>query len=742
MGNAVCLGDKANRLSNICVGRGLPGFIPPNTDTASYLFNYTKKSDINFANGEGGITSSQGFALDPPKANERRTAKWYTVYECTRSPTHLRLLVSGRAYFHCLDKTLPSVTASGCAFRICARGCPIYESLRTASFTHTAQVATSGVFFSLAIVAGTDQGGLFLCPRLAIVMESGEEVVLVDDRLGPLQPQSFYVDFAILDDGGRNVQIDLIFRGEPMEAGVHKDFAGPPMRTLRTCLQDYTAFNSHRQTASISLGTTDLERVLPATTVHLQHLVVSEEIIDEDCVPQAQPYYTRVKNHENGHSEGQDTLQGVVAPSMKLLHEGVDALSAAASATLGSLAPSEHPQLAARNKVFTPAEPNDDNFWNHICYEDVSIRTKANDNDQAGMGLRLKGEFWVSREPVDKRYLYLNCSSTLAQALTMCVMFRFSCPQDYLQLIEQAAAQDSPTNEKREAAVVLREWHIPANGVVMGIEHDPRNRQLLRMFIEHRNEIKDDMVICECGDLNHMRDSIVHQEIYDAGTAIVYRITLLHSDGGRQSTVLQWNTDELEETNLDILRSANNFRFIEEPSPRFPISPCPLTQTNLSPDIRVFIYSAEMFQDPGMAMARHTGSAPLAPGTLPPQATKAENGGSGSCGLAQDSAPAEDPYANAPMYSPEAVSAAGPGDCYQSDGGTAEDWQSAGGGYSEGELDTGPGPTSRDQLLRTRAGANADEPSVEWRRPVIQSVVLLSKMQEPPFKCFPASLSP
>jgi len=369
------------------------------------------------------------------------------------------------------------------------------------------------------------------------------------------------------------------------------------------------------------------------------------------------------------------------------------------------------------------------------------MKTKGNDNVQAGTGMRLRGEFWLSKEPVDKKHLYLSCSSTLAQALTMCVVFRFSCPQDYLQLIQQAAAKGSPSNEKREAAVVLQEWHIPANGVVMGIEHDPRHRQLLRMFIEHRNEIKDDMVICEHGEKNHLRDSIVHQEIYDAGTTIIYRITLLHSDGGRQSAVLQWNTDELEETNLDILRSGNSFRLIEEPSPRFPISPWPLTQTNMSPDSRIFIYSAEMFRDRGMAMPQRmlgTGLAPLAPGALPPQA---EDGGSGSGGLAQDSAPAGDPYANVALYSPEAVSA-GPGDCsYQSDGGTAEDWQSAGGGYSEGEMETGPNPNGK--LLRTRAGAvNVDEPSVEWKRPVIQSVVLLSKMQDPPFKCFPASLSP
>mmetsp|Transcript_64136 Transcript_64136/g.126887 ORF Transcript_64136/g.126887 Transcript_64136/m.126887 type:complete len:708 (-) Transcript_64136:71-2194(-) len=707
MGSAICLGDKAGRLANICVGRGLPEFVPPNTDEVSYQFNYTKSDDICFASGDCAINPSHGFALDPPKANERRTAKWYTVYECDRSPTYLRLLVSGRVHVRCSDKNLPPVAASGSAIKICTRGCPIYESLRTSHFTHTAQVVTSGVFFSLALVAGTDQGGLFLCPRLALVMESGAEVALVDDRLGPVQPQSFYVDFAILDDGGRNVQIDLIFRGEPAEAGTAKEFDGPPIRTLRTCLQDYTAFHGHLQSSNISLGTTDLEQVLPETTVHLQHLVVSEELIDEERVPLAQPYYSGAKNIENGTSGSQPNLQGVAAPSMKLLHEGVDARSAAVFAALGVgfSAFSEHPQLAARNKALTPVEPNEDGFWHHISYEDNDAKDP-----------RLSGEFWLSKEPVDKKNLYLNCSSTLAQALTMCIVFRFGCPQDYLHLIEQAAAE-GPSAEKKEASFVLREWHIPANGVVVGIEPDPRHRHLLRMFIEHRNEIKDDMVVCERGDMSHMHDSIVNQEIYDAGIAIIYRITLLHKDGGRQSAVIQWNTDELEEANLDILRSGNNFRLVEEPSPRFPISPCPLTQTNLSAESRIFIYSAEAFQTT-VATPRDSSGSP-----------------------AQVDAPAEDPYANLAHYSPGAVSA-GPGDSiYHSDLGTAEDWQSAKGGYSEGEMETGPNPG--DRLVRTRTGAASfDEPSVEWKRPVIQSVVLLSKMQDPPFNCFPSSLSP
>eukprot|EP00971_Amphidinium_carterae_P163323 3238365-Amphidinium_carterae.1 len=34
----------------------------------------------------------------------------------------------------------------------------------------------------------------------------------------------------------------------------------------------------------------------------------------------------------------------------------------------------------------------------------------------------------------------------------------------------------------------------------MGVERDPRHPALLRMFIEHRNRIVEDMVICECQD--------------------------------------------------------------------------------------------------------------------------------------------------------------------------------------------------------------------------------------------------
>merc|ERR1712050_353233 len=119
-------------------------------------------------------------------------------------------------------------------------------------------------------------------------------------------------------------------------------------------------------------------------------------------------------------------------------------------------------------------------------------------------------------ETVDKKNVYFHCSSTLAQALTICISFRFSCPIQYLNLIERAASE-------REVALMLRGVYIPTNGVVLGIEQDPRHRGLFRMFIEHRNEILDDMVICKSSiaDLSRIQ---VHQEVYDSGDNIFYRI--------------------------------------------------------------------------------------------------------------------------------------------------------------------------------------------------------------------------
>merc|ERR1719499_2664840 len=102
-------------------------------------------------------------------------------------------------------------------------------------------------------------------------------------------PPLFYCDFAILDECGRNLQMDIIFRMLPesgpgeaehveSEGGFFdlsdKSRAG---KTMRTCLQDYNAYNSHAKAPVIGLCPSDLTCLPPDSSVHLLHFVLSEE---------------------------------------------------------------------------------------------------------------------------------------------------------------------------------------------------------------------------------------------------------------------------------------------------------------------------------------------------------------------------------------------------------------------------------------------------------------------------------
>jgi len=696
MGNAVCIG-KSEGLDSICAGRGLPEFIAPNTEHVTYCFNYARDHEISLLDGLTADVSARGFALDP-QVSERRAPRWYNIKQYVPSAAQLRLHVSGRVLVQCPDEAQLSAAPSGaCAFRICTRGHPIYESIRTDRFTHTAHVVTSGVFFAFNVSSSLQ--GLYLCPRLVAVLEGGDEVTLVDDRLGPMRPQSHHVDFAILDDGGRNIQVDLIFRGVPDEGAPERG-----MRTLRTCLQDYIAFNNQVAPASISLGPSELASLLPRASLHLQNLVVSEERL-EDRAPRPRP------------------LDVWGAWPGRLLYEGEDARAASAAAAPD--APAAHPQLQPPQ----PAAPEDDggaralrrcgahreslaetctdDFWHHVRYDDHPEIDGLANPDCPEDPTHLRGEFWLSKQVVDKKSVYFHCSSTIAQATTMCVAFRFSCPPDYLQLIERASGCGAG---RQEAVSLLREGHIPANGVVLGLEHDPRHRGLLRMFVEHRNEIKDDMVVCEChtADLAH---AIAHQEVYDGGGVISYRVTLLHRDGTRQSAVLQASAEDLEDAGADSAHPGNQYRLVEEPSLRFPLLPCQVSQS-LSPASRVFVYTASVHEpSEGPAVDIEGGE----PGDCPDERLSAEG-----------------------MATPTAHHLAD--GSHMSDA-TAEDWQSVGGGFSDCEVDAAHHVADPHRARLARGCTAEDSASVRWRRPLIESAVLVTRMEEAPFKCFPMSLS-
>jgi len=272
------------------------------------------------------------------------------------------------------------------------------------------------------------------------------------------------------------------------------------------------------------------------------------------------------------------------------------------------------------------------------------------------------------------RSIYFHCSSTLAQALTMCIVVRFSCPEDYMRLIQQ------------ENPRPIRDSHIPTSGLVLGIERDPRHQSLLRMFLERRNEILDDMVICECISTDILERSVVHQEVHDGGSSVAYRLTLLHADGTRQSACLRISSEQLDDDSQDSQKG--NPRMSDDPSTRFPITPCSsrCQKHTLPASNRILVYT-------GVSQKSETHSS-----------------------YGEDSDSFMDLHTE----------------------GTTDDFVSTG-GHSDNEVEqyhstASVGAGARFCPTPTRIQAPA-ESKVEWRRPLVESVVLLSKMDEPPFHC-------
>lgn len=673
-------------------------FVPPNSEHVTYQIDYFSGDDFEMLHGRLGAKSQNGFLLEPqglpagiaPESSrsQKLPPKWCTVKKCIQHPTQLRLCVSGRMFMQFPDDpTLACNLPPSCAFAVCTRGAlqekSLIPSIKALSHSHTAQVVSSGLVF--AVYVQMSQSGVFIYPRVLLSLESGDDIVLVDDRLGPIAaPYAFTVDFCIVDEGGRNVQFDVICRGDEdhkvdenglelagyaSESSVSARIIEAKARTVRTCLQDYTTVNNHVEQAHISVGNTSLATHIESANVYLQNFVVSEEALDNP-VPVPEPYAIGkevARLRETGRAAN-------------ILFEGADALKCS---TTKENSPASHPLSFMTDSI------ND--FWYHIRYDDDDPTPRE------ANGKMITGEFWLSKLPVEKKNVYYHCSSTLAQALTMCIAFRFSCPTVHLSLI----------SEGEKGARVLRHEHIPTNGIVMGIENDPRDKSLLRMFIEHRNEVLDDMTVCECRE-GHMTQTIVHQEVYDAGSEMYFRITLLHADGTRQSAVLQTSVDHLEDSFFDSSRGGQDAP-MQEPSPRFPIAPC-LLRHNLPPDNRIFVYTC---------VSRNAGKL---------------GGGDG-----------EDKYGT-PMHGRSTSDLGQASD-------TGEDWQSV--GNSDCEQEPAPTPVARNLKERmtsprgcaTPRGGNrlaqvGGEPQgVDWRRPAVQSATLLRRMEEPPFICFPKSLS-
>lgn len=655
-------------MSDLCATRESPSFIPPNTEHVTLRFDYLLSPDLKLLDGTSANITSQGFLIEPQKAPEgfqlenqtRLAPKWSRVHEY--SPQSTRLIVSGRALVQITDGPWlrSSNGAPSSVLAVCTRGAMKEQTVKTLNYSHTAQVVSSGVVFALFVTMSPS--GLYLCPRVMLALENGDEVNLLDDRLGPVStPVSFYCDFTIVDEGGRNVQLDIICRGLP------QDPAGPPgeptIGNMKTMLQDWTTVNNHVQPAYVSIGNSSLGTRVPNAAVYLQNLVISEEQFDEVC-PGPEPFVV-----------GQDFRQ--TKPD-KILFEGVDALTLA-SKTGTPEAEWLHPQLMkGQRKPGLDATMSKDRFWYHIQYDDDEPETADTRQGRYNQSLLnrmtvIPGEFWLCKSPVDKKNVYFSCSSTMAQALTTCIAFRFTCPQVHLNLIAEGT----------RGAKVLRHEHIPTNGIVMGLERHPKHRDLIHMFVEHRNQVLDDMTVCECHPLELTR-TIVYQEVFDGGNSMTYRLSILRSDGSRQAAALQVAVDQLEESVFDSSRNGQDT--LGDLSPRFPIVPC-LLRHNLPPENRIFVYSSVAYKS-----QNETGDDDHIDEFLSVDAIPSVN--SEFTGM--------------------------------------EDWKSVGGEQSDAEAGGKDG-------AKVAKGLDGDTP-VEWRRPLVQSATILRRLEEPPIKCFPKSL--
>jgi len=513
----------------------VPQFLPPNDKHVTFSFDASSGSKL-WAGAAREVTN-EGYPLGE-QAGERRTIRWETVHDC-RGASKLKLCISGRARICCPEHLmLPGgeEAAGALAFRICTRGCSVFESLRTKSFTHTAHVVTSGVYFSLGLQRTIH--GLILCPRITLLLSSGEEVCLVEDRLGPVKdPQEFFLDFSIVDVASRNLQMDLIIRGQErsgVTSGEAKT-ANAGTWTLRTCLQEYSTFNSQAEPGRICIASSDLGSVIMYSSAHLQNLVISEE---QDL---------------SFDSPSRD--KAIVG---KVLFGG-------------SQDSSEKLQEA---------------FWHHVLYG----QSRSSSAGGRMMGPNpMTGEFLISKDIADQSQLYFSMSGTVAQALLGCVIFRFTCPPEYISAIENQAVE------------TLRETHIPSRGIVLGVEQDPRHGSLLRMFIEYTNEILEDIVVCEF-KAAEAYETRLQQEVYDSGDTVYYRITVQHPDGSSQTAELELCTEMLEDPESSPRYTPrHDFRQFAEPSWRFPIAPCPRRNLMLAKGHHIFVYSSVAFQEEALS---------------------------------------------------------------------------------------------------------------------------------------------
>eukprot|EP00400_MALV-I_sp_L67-5_P000659 gene659-963_t len=415
-------------------------------------------------------------------------------------------------------------------------------------------MAPFGIYFSASVLCLDNH--LMLSVSLHINTASNQQILLLSDELGVI-PWRSYVDFALVDDGGRNLHVDVIVRSAMGDNHPDVNF----YKTRRTCMQDYTTYNGFLD-GELSIGHSFFQNpgMEIESGVYLQNMCISEV-----------PITNFVQFGPVLPSEWDSNFD------KPILFEGMDAAMAAryVGQPSGSGKVLRHPQLAGLDKI--AGDQASSPYWHRICYEDSQPLADS----EAVVGYivpHMKGEFWMSRSDfvTDPTY-YVFSSSVCAQALHSCVVVRFSTSSDYLTLIESKASN------------VLRLSSIPTSGVVCGVEEDADDPTVLRMFVEHRGNVIDDMIIGEISE-DLKQKLVVHQEIYNTPDKVLFRVSLVWPSGWKESSVLSVSSDKIQDPTPWEQNSSRNSNSANAYQ-RFPISAA-MARHDLKNMHRVFVYSA------------------------------------------------------------------------------------------------------------------------------------------------------
>eukprot|EP00812_Abedinium_dasypus_P009268 NODE_2970_length_849_cov_14.172544.p1 GENE.NODE_2970_length_849_cov_14.172544~~NODE_2970_length_849_cov_14.172544.p1 ORF type:complete len:266 (+),score=52.81 NODE_2970_length_849_cov_14.172544:3-800(+) len=264
-----------------------------------------------------------------------------------------------------------------------------------------------------------------------------------------------------------------------------------------------------------------------------------------------------------------------------------------------------------------------------------------------------------------------------------------------------------------------------------------------------------------------MGEAIVHQEVYDCGAEIVYRVTVHRCGSVGQAAVLRSRASCFEVPTCLLNMSQN--APVEDPSERFPLAPCVLrvdasvaaahTLGGDSSDLRTFENRIFLFTSVSWRPEDDTAQPAAEP--LPPdprwfqRSLRPDDVGSAS---ADTVAANSDPLPPDPRWLQRPAPAAG-----GAGAGAAAGNAAGGGGAAAATVHGGAGATAvsasggndgggetgsvgdaygGDGDAVPRAEVLACLRDLRWSRPLVESAAVLSGLAAAPFRVFPADMPP